>query len=663
MKMKRPLQLLFLLLSMHTYGQEYSHEYGVINEAEWQLKSYEKDPDAGAVILFDIGTSILKEKGRYELKLAFIRKKRIKVLAKSGYSEGEVVIPYFPRRETITKISATTHKMVDGKQEKVEVEPETIFEEQLNEYISLKKFAFPDVQIGAILEYSYETSLPYDGEIDEWKFQNDIPTIYSEFNVINLPQTESYLITQGIGKFDVQEEKILDIWAGYENGGVEQEKRKGLLFNQDLIHRTYGMKNIPAFGDESYMTSKNDFIMKMEFMIAKQREIEAKKYNNYANIWPAISKKMASSEEIGGYINSGMPAASALIEEEFNFENKSADQKAREIISFVKNKYRHNGFYGKYPTQLLENFLLKEEGNTADINLWLITLLRAAGIDANPIALSTRKNGKINMEYPYYIEFNYLVVLITYDGTQFLTDASEKYLPYNKIPPHCINGKGLVISNDNGGWVRLDNRIVSKDNKLITIDPIPEELPARVGLTMQSSVYNAYLVKSNWQNDEEKIEKEMIDRGFASIEKVKTFNFSESAKPYIVAVQGDYELEVIEDKLIVNPFLNLTIRKNLLRQKERQYPIDFIYLSEESLKSQIKIPEGYEISNLPEEISINDEIANIQLSYQRSGNQLIVNGLYAFKKVVYPPESYQQLKDYFNIIIDNFNQELILEKK
>lgn len=655
--------LLLFSISVSSTAQEKSHEINEITEAEWQLKSYDQDPDAGAVILCDIGTSRLEESGTFNLKLGFIRSKRIKVLAKSGYGEGEVVIPYLREREEILKITAATYNMVNGESVKTVVEPETIFEEQFNEYISVKKFAFPDVQIGAILEYSYEISRPYEGKIKDWEFQNDIPTLYSEFNVINLPFIESYLVTQGIARFDVHNEKVLDAWKGYENGGVEQAKKKGLLFNRDLIHRTYGLKNIPAFGDESYMTSKDDFIVKMKFMIATPSEIEAKEIDDYANIWPTISKKMASKEEIGGFLKLGQKEAAETIEEEFNFEGKSDSQKAREIIRFVKNKYRHNGRYGKYPTQSVSSFLLNEEGNTADINLWLITLLRSAGIEANPIALSTREHGKINIEFPYYRDFNYLVALVTVDGSQFLTDASEKYLPYNRIPPRCINGKGLVISSDRGGWVRLDNRIVSKDNTLITIDPIPDEGTARVGLTIQSSVYNAYRMKSLLENDEEKIKENMIDRGFESIDKVKTFNHSDNAKPYIVALKGDYELESIADKLIVTPFLDFPIRDNQLRQKERRYPIDFIYLSEVSLKSQIKIPEGYDLDALPEAVSIDDEIAKIQLNYQESGEQIIVNGFYAFKKVIYQPEDYQQLKNYFNIIIDNFNQELILEKQ
>ncbi|MEL6559864.1 MAG: DUF3857 domain-containing protein [Bacteroidota bacterium] len=653
---------LFFVIPISAIAQEQTHEYGVITDAEWQLKSYEQDADAGAVILYDKGTAKIEESGTLGLKLGYDRSKRIKILAKSGYSEGEVVIPYLREIEEIIKITATTYNIVDGKAVKTVVEPETIFEEQFNEFISLKKFAFPDVQVGSILEYSYEISRPYEGKIKEWKFQNDIPTLYSEFNVIILPVTESYLVTQGIAKFDVQHEKVLDAWAGYENGGVEQAKKRGLLFNKDLIHRTYGLKNIPAFGDESYMTSKDDFIVKMKFMIADQREIAAKEFNNYANIWPAISKQMASNEEIGGFLRLGQKEASELIKEEFNFEGKSDNQKAKEIIRFVKNKYRHTGRFNKYPTQSVSSFLLNEEGNVADINLWLITLLRTVDIEANPIALSTRKHGKIKMEFPYYRDFNYLVVLVTIDGTQFLTDASEKYLPYNRIPPRCINGKGLVISSDRGGWVRLDNRIVSKDNILITINPIPDEATASIGLTTQSSVYNAYRMKSRVQNDEEKVKEAMIGRGFESIEKVKTFNYADNAKPYIVALKGNYELESIADKLIVTPFLDFPLRKNQLRQKERRYPIDFIYLSEVSLKSQIKIPEGYDIDTLPETISIDDELANIQLSYRKSGGQIIANGFYAFKKVVYPPEDYQQLKNYFNIIIDNFNQELILEK-
>ncbi len=220
----------------------------------------------------------------------------------------------------------------------------------------------------------------------------------------------------------------------------------------------------------------------------------------------------------------------------------------------------------------------------------------------------------------------------------------------------------MVISPGAGGWVRLDNRTVSKDNRLFSIDLDPEELTANVGVTIQGSGYNAYLYKNKWNNESEEIEEAMLDRGFNEIEQVKSFNFEKNSKPYIIALKGKYEIESISDKLIVSPFLSFTQKENPLKQKERLYPIDFTYISADAFKSQIIIPEGYSINKIPEGVSIDNEIAKIELSYLKSGNQIIVNGYYSFKKTIYQPDDYAKVKEYFGVIVDKFNQELVFEE-
>ena len=350
-----------------------------------------------------------------------------------------------------------------------------------------------------------------------------------------------------------------------------------------------------------------------------------------------------------------------IIKKDFDLEGKTDDEKAKEIINYVKSRYTWNGYFGKVASQSVKSFLKNEKGSVADINLWLIALLNAAGLEAKPIALATRKHGKINMQYPFHRDFNYMVVLVTYDGKQYLTDGSEKYLAYNKIPPHCINEKGLVIDNGKGGWVRLDNGIVSKDNKLMTIDVDAKELTASANVTIQGSEYNAYLYKQKWEDTAEKIEETMLKSGFTNIDQVKTFNFSQNTKPYIVAFKGAYEVDEIGGKIIVAPFLQYAPKSNPLKQNKRLYLIDFTYLSADAYKSQINMPEGYTVRQLPDSIAIDDDIIKIELYYQQSGKQIIVEGFHSFKQTIYQAEDYQKLKGYFELIVSKFNQEIIFE--
>ena len=64
-------------------------------------------------------------------------------------------------------------------------------------------------------------------------------------------------------------------------------------------------------------------------------------------------------------------------------------------------------------------------GNVADVNLMLISMLRYAGLDANPILISTRSNG-IAL-YPSRSAFNYVIAGIEVENQIILLDATNKY--------------------------------------------------------------------------------------------------------------------------------------------------------------------------------------------------------------------------------------------
>ena len=61
-------------------------------------------------------------------------------------------------------------------------------------------------------------------------------------------------------------------------------------------------------------------------------------------------------------------------------------------------------------------FLKTRQGNVAEINLLLTAMLRKAGIEADPMILSTRDNGIANTSYPLISEYNYVICVVFREG-------------------------------------------------------------------------------------------------------------------------------------------------------------------------------------------------------------------------------------------------------
>ena len=85
-------------------------------------------------------------------------------------------------------------------------------------------------------------------------------------------------------------------------------------------------------------------------------------------------------------------------------------------------------------------------GNTAEINLMLTAMLRFAGLNANPVLISTRDNGIAF--FPSRTAFNYVIAAVETPEGLILLDATEKYSEPNILPLRDLNWIGRLIRKD-----------------------------------------------------------------------------------------------------------------------------------------------------------------------------------------------------------------------
>lgn len=645
-----------VLITIHFYAfsQDFPPVFNALSEEEWAINSYDKDPDAEAIVLFDIGKSQFVESASgYDIK--FTRHKRIKILKSSGVQHSEISIPFYyesiSKSEKISSLKAYTYNLIEGVVRGKRLDQSTVYEEKINNNWKVKKFTFPDVQEGSIIEFKYELVSPFLFNLPDWEFQTSIPTLYSEYVVQTIPFYEYIFITQSIQKFDSTYTKSVE------------KKRGSKVANtrfQNVIN-AYIMKDISAFKDESFITSKNDYLLKMDFQLTKIHS----PYTGTKEImstWPKLAKEFSEIEEFGKYLKNSETQAKKLLKSELILSVEKPIKDIERIVNYVKVNFNWDGVITKYAKKSAKEFNAQKTGNMAELNLFLCGLLNAAGYEASPVLISTRNHGKISRDHPFAHFFNAAVVLVNHNGRTFLTDATSPLTAFDRIPAFCINDFGLVVGQDNAGWVDLTNKKLSVCNTsfLVTIDTT--DLTAKTLLTLASTEMEAYGYKNLLGNNPDYLEKYLLDKGFSQIENVKIRNYERTDRPFLLAAQTISELEIIGNKIIIPQFFNMAMKVNQLKQDERTYPIDFVYSKTEQFVSRINIPEGYSINMLPDELNISDELVDIKLSYSVNEKQITIDGSYNLKKAVYPSENYQQLKKHFDVIVNDFNRHIILEK-
>lgn len=635
-----------LLLSISSQAQQIEESsFGDFTEQELNMKRCNYDTLADAAVLSDYGSSVFEYRTDKYI-VVFKRHKRIKILEESGIHNGEVEIPYYDpqksgKSEKVKHLKAYTYLIKEGKvTDKIKLDKKTVFTERKSANISSKKFVFPGVKKGAILEVSYTIESPYFFTLPEWRYQDRIPTLYSQYKVSLVPRFQYVTINQAIDHFDYEDERSI---------------------NGSSIHRailqTYVLKDVPAFKDESYISSINDYLMKSKFQLSHVN-LPDNTQKEIITTWSKLNKELKDHDLFGKFVEKCSKYAKDVITE-LDLDGLTDMQKAERVIDYVKTSFVWNGNYGNFATQSPKKFWKSKTGNDADINLFLTSLLREAGLNAMPVLISTRSHGKIEPLYPFESSFNY-VLPIVYGDVPIIVDGTIESLSYDLIPPQCVNGLGLVTDEEEPNWINISYSATSNSKTLyyMTIDPEKDE--NAIYYINTSDSYLSYNMKNRFENDSTKIKEGYSDL-FENITHIKTKNYNNPKAKYTFSFKAKNALERVNDYIVIKPFLGNGLSENYLTQEERKYPVDMIYPRKNTFYCSITIPEGYKINKVPTDLVINDETIVISAKYQITNDKLILDCVYQYKKSVYESDQYKLLKSNVDILVEMLNREVVLE--
>lgn len=651
MDMKSNLRIaFFLLITFASRGQEFSKEFGKLGNAEINLTQYNKDLSAEAVVLFDTGESFFAstENG---FEVVYERRTRIKILSEAGLNYAEFEIPYYREGNIYEKIYdfvGYTYNPVDGKLNKTAVNISDAHDEKINEFWTLKKIAMPDVRVGSIVEIKYKLISQHVFNLRDWEFQWGIPVVFSQYKVKMIPFYSYSWLLQGANKFDVKE--------SYEDTGTNRQF--GPVSFRDMVH-IYGMKDVPALKDEEFITTRQDYIIKIDFQLAKINHLNGS-VEKILTTWPNMLKELSGHSDFGRYIDKSQKIEKKLLDQG-EMANLSKPEKFNYIVNYVKENYKWDGYNAKFATKSPNDFVKDKIGNTAEINLFLTGLLRSVGIDANPVILSTRSNGKIKYDYPYNHFFNYVVVLADIDGKLTLTDATEMYCSNERIPVKAINDKGLVVKGEEPQWVQLKSLVSSKIQTNILAEIKDDSVDAKI--VKSYTEYDALAMRNGVGEDANKIKEGISEEGYVIDEaSISVSNAEKITEPYVLKYDVKVQTEKINEKLYVSPFLREPIKSNPLKQNTRTYPIDMTYPIIRVFNAVVTIPEGYQADFIPQDTEIKNNLFELSYKVIKEANRINVIFQYYFKSSEYSADNYARIKSYFYEIVKKGNEKIVLIK-
>ncbi len=647
---------LFLFFSLNLTGQETSLlKWNQIPEEDLEMTVYAPDSSAAAVVLADHGQIIVELEGS-AVYYRYKRHRRIKVLNPEGFKKANIIIPYYTGKkfaETITYLRAQTFAP-DGT--KVVIPNKDIFNNTINDFFAEKRFTFPQVQAGSVLEYRYEIVSPRITDLRDWYFQENIPIRSSRLKV-EIPNAFKYVyLFQGnhqisqVGKDD----RALDV--------------RGNTITK-IKDNVYQMVNVPALKAEKYITSFNDHRARLRFQL-KEIQFPGGHVQSYLSNWGEVSTTLMNQDRFGKqFTNEKMfsewinPATTKILS-----ANTSDRKKAAALYQYVSKTIEWNKRYYFKTTKTLNDVFLAKTGNSGEINLAYLALLRHAGITAHPVLISTRSHGRVVKTYPIIDQFNHVIISAELDDKTTLLDVGlpTKTMDYPNI--NSLNKSGWLLDEDTPQWIDIETPVTKTttmaslklDSNGSLIGKLQGKYKGYAGAKLRSYLANEENKEKYPAKWTEQIQGLKIDSVFT-----KNMNIYDKSLHLIADVNISELTEKKGDLLYFQPVFISDYLKNELTEENRYCAVEMEFPKTENFVLNLELPTDYEIESLPASVSLSlaDDSVNYSLLVSVQDQFLQLINKVNIKKTTFPLAAYDDLRELFIQIEEKLKEKIVLKKR
>jgi hypothetical protein len=620
------LAVFILLVSEWALAQGIQYEYGHLSPDDLTMSVYERDSSAEAVMLLNYADYYQHARRLLQVRVH----QRIKILTTEGLAWGNHKIKYLREGGKPRDMRMTTYSYEDGEVVTIEAKEENISDEKLDNEYGLMTVSMPRVRVGSIVEFTYIYTVSESTSIPDWNWQLNIPVRFSEL--------------------------IIDMGAG---GMTRNAYRiRGSLQPQEPAEKKhafhYFMRDIPALADEPYVFCRDNYRSSFLFEGRDNRGWEGIVYTLVNAAWFGDTFKFNNDLK-------------RVFPEDSNWGPN--ERSIREIFNFVRDHFEWDEYISALPSERPRNTWNEGRGHSGEINSVLLNMLLVNDIEAYPLLISTAGHGRIDNSFPMFTQFNNLIVYAIIGEKGYLLDATEKSRPFNVLPEYCLNGYGLIIDKKSAGWVDLTlNKEQQQENATVEFH-FDENGKIRgkaefVFRSLAAAYYRDILLKEKEEGLKENF-KELIGENIITDLKIENLNDPSKPLGLNIAFVSEETLFEGESTLFINPLLIKTFRINPLKDKSRELPVEFAAPMINTSLFRFRIPDGYEMEELPQSKSM--RLPNGDAGYLYSAS--VVNGYlevvvrFNIQRLLFQPEVYPALKSFFDLLVEKQEEQVVFIRK
>jgi hypothetical protein len=627
---------LFLIISV--FGMASAQEWGEISEDELKMTGIPEDPEANAVILFDLGEMQISN----EFSLEFSRHTRIKVLREEGKDQADFVIPYHEDYR-LADLEAVSYSP-DGNE--YELDDDQVFEQQEDEFI-LCRFSVPGVQVGSVIEVRYQiNSKPgYLGLFRPWYFQNNVYTRLSQLSVILRPGFNYTAFHENLALYDFEQltEDFLDI-------DIRGKKNKRFIWR---------VRSVPPLKHEPFMYNRDDYLAKIYFQLVSYDN----GYDKYTFIksWDDLAKqayeilqqrlgKDADLEEISLVKTRNCPGEIEKITRLYSFVNDS-----------IETMDTHGLWDFSEPEQVME----KHRGTPSAKNLLLMNLLAHAGIKSDPVFISSRNHGKFYQNLYYLAQFDHFLVRVPTPSGDLFLDTSDKFCPPGTMKINYCVADGFLIGPEGGQVINIRNSDLKNRTEIRSTACLND---TGVLASETSIIYEGYPAISFFRQMQKEELKDIAHKQLE--ERFKEFNIDSA---WIEYPEGSVSSAILHISFTVAglaeqagnmvylpvPLLS-GVKSSPFVSESRSFPVDYPYEQTEVEYMTINLPADMQVSDLPAKSSDRSRYAAFTSVCFKGEQKIELNRNFSLRKTSFQPSEYKDLRHIYNSMVNADQGQIVL---
>jgi len=578
---------------------------------------------------------------------------RVKILKDEGRSHGDVEIPFLKENETIVNIHARTIRPdgsianFDGK-----VYEKPLVKAKGVKYLA-KTFTLPEVQTGSIIEYFYTRDFVEYGVTDShWILSDELYTRHASFSLKPL-------------RTDIADVRVRWSWQRLPAGTAQPKE------GPDGIVRMVAA-NIPAFETEDYMPPENELKSRVDFVYSI--DVPA---DNEAKFWKSIGKKR--NDQLESFIGKRKAMEQAVAQivgpsdpPELKLQKIYARVQQIRNTSFEVDKTEQEKKRSKEKdVNNVEDLWKRGYGNGSQLTWLYLALVRAAGIEASGVWVSSRSTYFFS---PITMDDNKLntnVVVVKLNGKEMYCDPGSAFTPYGLLPWEETGVKGLRMDKDGGSWVTttLPESSESQINRKAQLKLSDTgDLEGQVTVTytgLEAQTRRVELRHSDETGRKKYLEDALKEYIPASAE-VELKNKPEwaTASP---ALTAEFDVKIPgwvagagKRALMPVGFFSAT-EKQLFEHSSRVHPIYFEFPFEKVDDVTIQLPLSWQTSSLPKPISNDGHVILYTLTAEDKKGTLHVTRVLRVDFLQLEQKYYPALRTFFQVVRSGDESQIVLQ--